>query len=69
MDKHVESVKAKLAQRSAVGIKKYGCTLERTDLNTIDFLRHAQEEAMDLACYLERIIEDMEANTLKVREM
>ena len=59
-DPHVETVRAKLAQRSAVGIAKYGTTMARTDLSRLDWLRHAQEEAMDLAIYLQRLISDEE---------
>ena len=57
-DKIVNQVLKKYKQRSEVGIKKYGVTLERTDLNTLQWLKHAQEEAMDLSLYLERLIQD-----------
>lgn len=49
-----------MADRSERGIAKYGHTMLRSDLSKIDWLRHAQEEAMDLAIYLERLIRDME---------
>lgn len=62
-DAIVESVRQKLADRSAVGIKKYGTTMERTDLNRLDWLRHAQQELLDGAVYLERLIQDEEAGT------
>lgn len=54
-DKYVQSVKKKFEERSQTGIKKYNTTLEREDLNLIEWLNHAQEEAMDLTLYLERI--------------
>lgn len=57
-DRNVESVREKLSARAALGLKKYGVTTERTDLTQLDFLRHAQEEAMDLAVYLERLIQE-----------
>jgi hypothetical protein len=47
----------KIQKRAEFGLEKYGVTLERTDLNELDWLIHAQEEAMDLANYLERIIQ------------
>ena len=47
----------KILDRAEVGEKKYGTTMERTDLSTIDWVKHAQEEAMDLAVYLEKIME------------
>lgn len=55
-DPIVESVRAKLHQRSQAGIAKYGTTMERTDLSRVDWIHHAQEEALDLAVYLERMI-------------
>jgi hypothetical protein len=54
-DKIVESVVNSFLTRSAVGIKKYGTTLNRTDLSSLDWINHAQEEAMDLILYLEKI--------------
>ena len=56
----VERVRSKLADRSAAGIAKYGTTMERTDLTQLDWLRHAQEELLDGAVYLERLIQEQE---------
>lgn len=47
----------KILDRAEVGAKKYGTTMDRTDLSTADWIKHAQEEAMDLAVYLEKILE------------
>ena len=47
----------KILDRAEVGENKYGKTMERTDLSTINWVKHAQEEAMDLAVYLEKILE------------
>lgn len=55
-----EAVIEKIRQRREAGRKKYGTTMERKDLEQRDWLRHAQEEAMDLAIYLERLIQDLE---------
>lgn len=52
-DKIVEQVVAKYQDRSAVGIKKYGTTLEQN--NTDDFLEHALQEAMDFSLYIMKI--------------
>ena len=57
-DKHVETVIAKMRGRAEKGLVKYGVTLERTDLTRLDWLRHAQEESMDLAAYLQVLIDD-----------
>lgn len=57
VDPIVEAVRVKLLHRSQVGLNKYGVGLNRTDLNTLQWLIHAQEEAMDLANYLEVLIQ------------
>lgn len=57
-DPIVESVRAKLLSRSQVGLSKCGVGLDRTDLSRLDWLRLAQEEAMDLANYLEVLIQN-----------
>lgn len=54
-DKYVQAVKEKFEQRSQTGIRKYNTTLEREDLNLIDWLNHLQEELMDATLYVERL--------------
>jgi hypothetical protein len=54
-DTIVESVIEQFKQRSEVGINKYGVTLDREDLDRLQWLQHAQEEAMDLILYLEKL--------------
>lgn len=61
MSRIEDAVADKLLKRAEVGLAKYGVTVERTDLSTLDWLIHAQEEAMDLAVYLERLIQDERA--------
>ena len=56
VDSVVNSVVHKYKQRSKVGINKYDVTLDRDDLSTLEWLLHAQEEAMDLSLYLEKIM-------------
>tara|TARA_R110002153_G_scaffold268457_1_gene433224 strand:- start:487 stop:666 length:180 start_codon:yes stop_codon:yes gene_type:complete len=51
-----EGVCYKILKRSEEGKKKYGVTMERKDLTELQWLIHAQEEAMDLAVYLEKLI-------------
>jgi hypothetical protein len=60
-DAHVEAVRQRLLDRAARGLGKYGVTTERGDLSRVEWLRHAQEEALDLAVYLERLISDEES--------
>ena len=50
----------KITQRAQVGKEKYGTTMDRKDLTKLQWLKHAQEEAMDLAVYLEKLIEEIE---------
>lgn len=54
-DSIVESVIQQFKDRSEVGINKYDTTLDRTDLNRLDWINHAQQEAMDLILYLEKL--------------
>ena len=60
MDKNVQAVRQKLADRAKFGMMKYGVSTERTDLSAKQWLIHAQEEAMDLAVYLQRLIDDID---------
>ena len=55
MDSIVQAVIAKFAERSELGQKKYGVTLDRTDLTTQEWIQHAQEELMDAILYLEKL--------------
>ena len=54
-DTIVEEVVRKYQERSAVGILKYGTTLDRTDLSLDNWLQHVQEELMDATLYIERL--------------
>lgn len=54
-DSIVESVIKQFKQRSEVGKVKYGITLDRTDLTRLEWLNHAQQEAMDMILYLEKL--------------
>ena len=61
-DTIVESVINQFKQRSEVGINKYGVTLDRTDLSTLELMIHFREELQDGLLYLERIIQDTQKN-------
>jgi hypothetical protein len=63
-DTIVASVIKKFKERSDVGIKKYGVTLDRTDLNTLDWINHAQEELMDGILYLEKLKQMFSSKTM-----
>lgn len=53
-----DEVARKILERAEFGLGKYGVTVERTDLSTLDWLVHTQEELMDAVVYLERLICD-----------
>jgi len=52
-DKIVQQVIDKFNQRSEIGIKKYGTTLEQN--NNDDYFTHLQEELMDAILYIEKL--------------
>lgn len=54
-DSIVNTVVQRFIQRSEFGQKKYGVTLDRTDLKTGDWIQHMQEELMDAILYLEKL--------------
>lgn len=54
-DSIVESVVKQFKDRSNVGIAKYGVTLDRDDLSTLEWLIHLQEELMDATLYIEKL--------------
>ena len=56
-DTIVKKVVDKYEERSVVGIKKYGTTLDRNDLELEEWIIHLQEELMDATLYLEKILE------------
>jgi hypothetical protein len=60
-DKIVKQVIHKYIQRSELGIKKYGTTLE--DNNTDNFLIHLQQELMDASLYIEKLLDDINSRT------
>lgn len=53
------AVAADVQSRAAVGLAKYGVTLGESELPLREWLQHAYEEALDLACYLRRAMEDV----------
>jgi len=54
-DPIVEEVVKKFQDRSKVGIKKYGTTLEENKEGFIPFLNHLQEELMDAILYIQKL--------------
>lgn len=54
----LQIVIAELKVREERGLSKYGTTVDRKDLTTKEWLQHAYEEALDLAVYLKKIINE-----------
>jgi len=49
-----------IARRQALGLRKYGTSVEANPLSQRQWLQHAYEEALDMAVYLRRLIEQMD---------
>ena len=60
-DKNVEKVIKQLRTREQQGMIKYGVNTERTDLSTLEWLQHLQEELMDASVYIERLKNDLQS--------
>ena len=48
-----------LRSRSDTGIRKYGTTLDRTDLSVKQWIDHAIEESLDHALYLMKLKDEL----------
>lgn len=59
-DPVVERVVDKFKQRSDVGYKKYGITLDDDPSKIADWLNHLQEELMDAILYIQKAKETYE---------
>lgn len=62
MSKIEEQLINKIRSRAAVGKQKYGTTMERNDLINAEWLQHLQEELMDAAVYVEKLLTLIDAN-------
>jgi hypothetical protein len=67
-DPVVEANREMLLQRSVVGLKKYGVTLEDGGLSLRERLHHALEEALDLSNYMQAAIRAIDAGALAPKE-
>lgn len=55
-DSIVDSIVDEFKNRSEVGFKKYGTTLDREDLTELEWRIHFREELMDAILYNEKVI-------------
>jgi hypothetical protein len=49
--------------RQQMGIKKYGTTVAGNPLTKQQWLQHAYEEALDLAIYLKRLMQEIDSGS------
>lgn len=55
----VSEVIGDLKRREQVGLKKYGTTVDRSDLSIEEWMQHFYEELLDGAVYARKILQDM----------
>lgn len=53
-----DTVCEKIQSRAELGKNKYGVTMEREDLNFVEWMTHLQEELMDAVVYIQKVIEE-----------
>lgn len=56
MSRIEDEVCKKIQQRAAVGKAKYGVTMEEEVLSIREWLNHLQQELMDAAVYVEKLL-------------
>ena len=59
-DSIIYEVAALMRRRADIGKQTYGTTMDRDDLSTDEWLKHAIEEALDLAIYLTKIKKELQ---------
>ena len=64
-DKIVQQVISKFEQRSELGLKKYGTTLEENNLSIEEWINHSIEEQMDNILYLTKLKEELIKKNIK----
>lgn len=53
LSKNTLALIEQLKDRDALGMRKYGVSLDRTDMTPLQWLQHLQEEMLDGAAYIE----------------
>jgi len=57
-----DNVCEKIQKRAEIGLKKYGVGVTRKDFSFLKWLQYLQEELMDAAIYVERVMEEIKEN-------
>ncbi len=64
MSKILNQLISEFESREERGFKKYGTTMDRTDLKFSEWLQHFKEELMDGLLYLQKIQNDYDTQRL-----
>jgi len=65
----IEAIVCKdIADRQALGINKYGCTVADNPLTLREWLNHAYQEHLDAAIYLRRAMDEIDKKEKKKKE-
>lgn len=59
MSRIEDKVCEKILERGEVGLKKYGVDMTRTDFSFLKWLQYLQEELLDAAVYIEKVMEEL----------
>lgn len=63
MEINVTGVEARvcqeIARRQALGLKKYGVSVEQSKLDRVQWATHLKEELLDAAIYCQRLIDEL----------
>ena len=63
LDSINKQVVQKIVKRAALGKANYGVTMDRDDLKLQHWLTHLQEELLDAAVYIEKILKEENEET------
>jgi predicted nucleotidyltransferase len=67
MSKLLDQLISEFQSREERGLRKYGTSMDRTDLSFDEWLQHFKEELLDGLCYLQKIQNIIEENGSKVK--
>lgn len=56
-----------LRDREKMGIEKYGVSVDKAELDTLQWMQHAYEESLDHAIYMKKIILDAHREIQRVK--
>ena len=66
MSKLLDQLISEFENREQRGLRKYGTSMDRTDLSFDEWLQHFKEELMDGLCYLQKIQNIIEKHGNKI---